>query len=50
MMSIMCLENDHWQNNLAKKYLVEKTWLKYIYVNVQHQFDTNHRRQFDVDR
>ena len=35
IMSRMCLEHDHWQNNWWTQFLVEKTF----YVNVRHQFD-----------
>ena len=38
MMSRMCLENYHWQKDFSEN----KFWLNNnVYVNVQHQFDSN---------
>ena len=57
MMSRMCIENDHWQQQkkCENKFCLKKNCLKksfgrkILYVNVWHQFDANSWSQFDVD-
>ena len=60
MISIMCLDNDHWQTHMVKKKVEQKiglknnlvwksVWLDILNINVQHQFDVNSWCQFDVD-
>ena len=50
MMSRMCLENDHWQNNFVKTNFGWKKHLSEVfYINERHQFDANSWHQFGVN-